>query len=184
MTINNLYIVAIMISIAATSVISNANAGEIGRSVIKNEISDKVITDAIVAQYMVNKNAKGLNISVIAQKGFVTINGRAPNESVKQELEEIAKNTNGVREVISNLVVNTPQENNLIITNKIKNNLLNEKTIKSLSIRVETDDGVVTLTGEVPNNKSRDLIETIVMNTEGVKEVNSQLEINQNLEVR
>jgi len=58
------------------------------------------------------------------------------------------------------------------------------KTIKSLDIRVESDDGVVTLTGEVPSDNIKELIETIVKNTEGVKDINSNLEVNSNLKMK
>jgi hyperosmotically inducible periplasmic protein len=179
-----LYIAALMLSIATTNVVAIANAAEVSKTVIKNEISDKVITDAIVGQYMVNKNAKELNLSVIASKGLVTLSGNVPTNEVKEELEKIAQGTNGVKEVVSKFVVNTAKENNLIITKRVKANLLNEKAIKSLDIRVETDDFVVTMTGDVPTNDTKELIETIVKNTDGVKDFNSKLEVNSNLEVK
>lgn len=180
----NLYIVAIMLSVATSGALSAANAAEVSKSVVKNEITDKVITDAIIAQYMVNKNAKGLSLSVIAKNGKVTLAGNVPTEEIKEELETIAKDTNGVKEVTSKLVLYTPKENNLIITKRVKDNLVNEKAIKSLDIRVTTDDFVVTLTGDVPNSETKELIETIVKNTDGVRDVNSKLEVNSEVEVK
>jgi len=180
----NLYIAVIMAGMSTVSVLANTSFAEVSTSIVKNEISDKVLTDAVIAQYMVNKNAKGLNINVVAQKGVVTLIGNVPTEEVQEELEKIAKDTTGVRKVISKLIVNSPEKNNLIITNKVKSNLLKENTVKSLDIRINTKDGVVTLTGEVPTSDSKELIENLVKNTEGVEVVNSELEVNSRLEVK
>ena len=149
---------------------------------MKNEISDSRITDAIVAQFRVTKSAKELDLKVSSSKGIVTIIGTVPDSKVQEELETIAENTNGVKEVNSKLVVNSKLGNDLIVTKKVRANLLNEKLIKSLNILIETEDGEVTVTGEVPNKDTQKLIELIVKKTNGVTNVVSNLVINSNLE--
>ncbi len=108
--------------------------------------------------------------------------GTVPSSEIREEIEVLAENTSGVKEVISRISVNSQYNNDLIITKKVKSNLLNEKAVKSLDIIIETEDGNVTLTGEVPNVETRKLIELIATKSEGVTDITSRLTINSSLE--
>lgn len=63
------------------------------------------------------------------------------------------------------------------ITASIKSDFLADKAINGLSIHVETINGVVTLTGTVPNSEMKMRAESIAQSTDGVKEVISKLRI-------
>lgn len=45
------------------------------------------------------------------------------------------------------------------------------------NVKIVTKDGIVTLRGPVDNDKERSRIETVAMNTTGVKRVDNQLEV-------
>src|SRR5438105_2103568 len=45
------------------------------------------------------------------------------------------------------------------------------------NVQVYAQDGTVTLTGSVPTDKDRQMIETLVRNTQGVVSVNDQLQL-------
>lgn len=63
------------------------------------------------------------------------------------------------------------------ITTSIKTKYLADDTLKGLDISVETEHGVVTLTGTVQNDDARSLATTIAQGVDGVTSVNNKLAI-------
>lgn len=64
------------------------------------------------------------------------------------------------------------------ITTKVKTNIATLKDIDATAISVETNNGVVTLSGSVDSTEKRDRLVSAVRNVEGVKDVDtSQLNI-------
>ena len=63
------------------------------------------------------------------------------------------------------------------LTAKVKTALIAEKDLKSMAINVDTKDGVVTLTGELPTAASVTQAETATKNVKGVKAVQNQLTV-------
>lgn len=61
------------------------------------------------------------------------------------------------------------------ITTKVKANLLTEKNLKSLGIDVDTNNGVVTLTGTVPSTAEKKQAEDVTRHVKGVKDVKNDL---------
>ena len=59
------------------------------------------------------------------------------------------------------------------ITTKVKTDLATLKDIDSTDISVETNNGVVTLSGKVDSAEKRDRVVTAVRNVEGVKDVDT-----------
>ncbi len=64
------------------------------------------------------------------------------------------------------------------ITTAIKGKYLADDTLKGLDISVETEQGVVMLTGSVQNDAAKELATTIAQGVDGVTSVNNQLMIN------
>ncbi len=65
------------------------------------------------------------------------------------------------------------------ITTKIKAKLAADSIASAFKISVETTEGKVTLTGEVPNQEAVEKAISIAKNTEGVKEIKNNLTIKQ-----
>jgi osmotically-inducible protein OsmY len=63
------------------------------------------------------------------------------------------------------------------ITTKVKGALDTDPITKSYTIHVDTIDGVVNLTGDVPSEKVMKRAESIAQNTEHVKSVENNLKI-------
>jgi hyperosmotically inducible periplasmic protein len=63
------------------------------------------------------------------------------------------------------------------IVTKVKSKLAADDEIKALSIDVDSKDGMVTLTGTVPSDAAKDRAADIVKNTEDVKGVDNQLNV-------
>jgi hyperosmotically inducible protein len=64
------------------------------------------------------------------------------------------------------------------ITAKIKSRLATDSDTSAIRISVETKDGVVTLTGNVPNDTEKTKAETLAKNTDGVKRVQNEIKVN------
>jgi hyperosmotically inducible protein len=88
------------ISIASEKASSAANQES---STMKNVVSDSAITAAIKAKFIADDQVSALNIHVDTVNGKVTLTGKVPSESAKERAIAIAKATNGVHEVVSNL---------------------------------------------------------------------------------
>ncbi|MHB1215892.1 MAG: BON domain-containing protein [Thiobacillus sp.] len=63
------------------------------------------------------------------------------------------------------------------ITTSIKGKYLADDTLKGLDISVETQQGVVTLTGSVQSDSAKELATTIAQGVDGVTSVNNQLTV-------
>ena len=63
------------------------------------------------------------------------------------------------------------------ITTSIKSKYLADDTLKGLDISVDTDHGVVTLTGTVQSDSAKELATKIAQGVEGVTSVNNQLTV-------
>jgi len=64
------------------------------------------------------------------------------------------------------------------ITAKIKSKLATDSDTSAIRVSVETKDGVVTLTGNVPNDTEKTKAETLAKNTDGVKRVQNEIKVN------
>lgn len=63
-------------------------------------------------------------------------------------------------------------------TTSIKTKYLADDTLKGLDISVDTEQGVVTLTGSVQSDAAKNLAEQIAKDADGVTSVNNQLTVN------
>jgi len=68
-------------------------------------ISDSAITAAIKGKYFTDPNIKTLNIHVKTISGRVTLTGIVPSRAMRDLAISLAKNTNGVSNVDSKLMV-------------------------------------------------------------------------------
>lgn len=65
------------------------------------------------------------------------------------------------------------------ITAAVKTNLAAKQGLSSFSIHVETDNGIVTLTGTVDTESQRELAGNVAGGTSGVKGVNNEITVKQ-----
>ncbi|MFZ6645471.1 BON domain-containing protein [Undibacterium sp. TJN25] len=64
-----------------------------------------------------------------------------------------------------------------VITAKVKSALVSDKEVSALKINVTTKQGVVILTGAVPNTEAGDRVIKMVAAIEGVKDIQNQLQV-------
>jgi len=155
-------------------------------SAIENIASDAAITISIKKKYAVDDRINSFNIRVHTINGKVTVTGTVPNKEVKNLVIAIAKDTKGVSDVITNLKITDESlirqaSSDATITAKIKLTYLDESDIKVTDIGIKTIHGVVTLTGKVPDERTKNIAISIAKETKGVKEVVSKIEVDKSI---
>jgi osmotically-inducible protein OsmY len=157
------------------------------------------ITMKIQAQYFTEDAVKGRRIDVdTSQAGVVTLQGEVETEAARQRAVEIARTTEGVANVIDELTVAGESGSALAeaeaedaargdglalelsdtwITAKIESKYFLDEDVKGRDIEVTTQDGVVTLRGEVHSPAERRQAVTLARGTDGVADVRDELRV-------
>jgi hyperosmotically inducible protein len=68
-------------------------------------VTDAALTTSVKTKFLADDMVKGLNIDVDTDNGVVTLNGRVASQAEANRATTIARNTDGVKSVVSNLRV-------------------------------------------------------------------------------
>ncbi|MCH9757045.1 MAG: BON domain-containing protein [Gammaproteobacteria bacterium] len=170
-------------AIACVFITASLHATDIKK--LENEFSDSMITTKITSKYTENKNLNPLKIAVSTEHGAVTLTGHVKNKSAMLEALRLAKATNGVKSVDANNL-NIKRVNTAItdayITTKVegailKAKVLDDESIPLVGIKATTNNGIVTLSGEVKYDKSIAPLLKRIIAVKGVKKVVSHLHV-------
>jgi hyperosmotically inducible protein len=154
--------------------------------------TDPGITTKVKAKLAADDTVKAYQIDVTTQNKVVTLTGNLDNEAAKARALELARNTEGVVEVVDMIAVQTseheadaPEGDRTVgehiddagITMKVKAKLLDDPAVKGLQIDVDTREGVVYLTGSVRSENEKEQAIRLAKETEGVRDVQANLSI-------
>jgi len=123
-------------------------------------VTDQVQSVAKSAGDAIQEKLKSLNLSPQEVKDELAKTGQVVRRKAKEAGQAIADATSDAR-----------------ITAAIKGKLLANGDLSSLNISVNTTDGVVTLSGAVPSVEAISKAMLIAMETDGVKQVISALQV-------
>ncbi|MFP4060040.1 MAG: BON domain-containing protein [Bacteroidota bacterium] len=144
---------------------------------LPDEIKKQDIIDELTWDDRINAN----EVLVEVHDGNVTLKGKVPNFSSKVAATRDAYRIAGVKNVKNEIDVEFPATvtypNDDEITANIHNMLLWNSDISSAGIIVETNNGIVTLTGTVPTYWEKYLAEDIANSTNGVLGVINSLDV-------
>ena len=163
--------------------IAEANANDLNE--IKQDVSDTVITTVITAKYTKKINLNPLKISVTTINGVVTLSGHVKDNQAFVDALRIAVRTKGVK------MVNTDdleiKRVNLTLTDAyitakveaaiLKAKVLDDESIPLVGINATTDNGNVTLSGDVKSINAITAILKRVERVRGVKKIVSLLRV-------
>ena len=169
--------------------------------------TDAGITTNVKSKMAADDSVKALEINVDTRNGVVTLTGDVDSAIAKERAVQIARSTDGVREVVDNITVtesaptgglfdrdgvdrgtgnigdndrqdrNEPITGDPGITSAVKAKLLADSTVSGLRIDVDTENGVVTLTGDVKSKAEADRAVMLARNTDGVTRVVNHLKV-------
>lgn len=139
--------------IGGTLIAGSANARD--RADEKTAIADMWVTAKTKIALAADGRVKGRQIHVVTTKNVVMLRGKVDSDSAKQAAEEITKMLDGVKSVKNNLEVVAPSKRELVeardeaITARVREKIANDAHLKRSDIAVQTNAGIVSLTGEV-----------------------------------
>ena len=152
--------------------------------------TDAGITTAVKGKLAADDQVKAYQIDVDTERKVVTLTGTVDTAMAKSRAVEIARTTDGVTNVTDNIVVSSTADatpnmpdaqpaaySDAGLTASIKSKLLADATVGGLRIDVDSQNGVVTLTGEVKSQAEKDQALRLARETEGVASVSDKLTI-------
>ncbi len=128
--------------------------------------------------------------AVAVKDGVVTLQGQASSLAQKELTAEYARDIEGVKEVRNEMTVAAAPEktertegakiDDASITAQVKTALLTHRSTSSVKTKVETRNGVVTLTGIAKNAAEKSLVTKLVDDIQGVTSVKNEMTVEAN----
>jgi len=151
------------------------------------ENSDGWIGARVKTVLFFHRGTGGIDVEVSVSNGVVTLRGVALNHAQRQLTAEYAKDVEGVKDVKNEMTVaSTPKTekatvgeriDDASITSQVKISLLFHSSTRVLKTQVDTDKGVVTLSGMARSAAEKDLVTKLVTDINGVTMVNNRMTI-------
>ena len=160
-----------------------------------DDTADMLLGLKVRGALLTHLGVDGVRIGVSARDGQVTLAGNVLNKTTSQMAETFAKEVDGVAAVDNQLQVGPPspdqsqtvlqraagrahrEVDDVVLETQVKMQLIQEMGRPAFGIEVEAADGVVTLTGKVPDPIRRALAVNIVNRSEGVMKVLDQMQV-------
>ena len=152
-----------------------------------DEISDTWIGMKVKFMLMFHRNVSGLKTDVDVKDGIVTLHGKASTEAQIELTTEYANDVEGVKSVKNDMTLRKTEKTTVekvdefiddaSITAQVKLALTFHRSTSVIKTKVETKDGIVTVSGVAKNSAEKDLVGKLVNDIKGVKEVKNEMTI-------
>jgi len=150
--------------------------------------TDAGITTKVKSKLVADDEVKAYQIDVDTKDKIVTLKGQVDTPTAKSRAVEIARTTDGVRDVVDSITMRSvaavPEPDaaratfsDAQLTAAVKAKLAAEPGVSALRIDVDTRDGVVTLKGRVKTAAEKDQALLIARETNGVRSVEDMLTV-------
>ena len=149
------YLVTLCTALVLGSALIAVPATAVDVSKEKAQVNDSWLTAKTKIALAADARVKGRQIEVETTQGVVVLRGKVDSDEAKRAAEGIAAGLDGVKTVKNELQVVAPsireavEEKDEAITVRVKEHFAKDAHLKSAAIDVQTNAGVVSLTGEV-----------------------------------
>jgi len=153
--------------------------------------SDAWLGTKVKTTLLVHRNVSASQTQVSAKDGTVTLRGEATSQAQRDLTTEYAKDVEGVKTVHNEMTVsktaNMPgatmgeKIDDASITALVKMTLLFHRSTSATHTKVDTSEGIVTLSGKARNAAEKDLVTKLVTDINGVKSVVNTMTIDESL---
>jgi osmotically-inducible protein OsmY len=151
------------------------------------ENTDAWVSMKVKTALVFHRNVNAHKTDVYVKDSIVTLKGEAASQAQKDLTTEFAKDVAGVKGVVNEMTVaKTPPApgatmgesiDDASITAQVKTTLLLHRSTGVLRTKVETTNGVVTVSGTARNSAEKDLVTKIIQDVYGVKKVVNNMTI-------
>ena len=155
------------------------------------EHSDTWIGLKVKTALLFHRNVRATKTDVNVTDGIVLLSGKASSMAQKELTTEYAKDVEGVKDVKNQMTVAKnpakPDEtvgekiDDASVTAQVKASLLSHRSTSALKTKVETTDGVVTLSGVARNAAEKSLVTKLATDIDGVSSVVNNMTIDTTL---
>jgi osmotically-inducible protein OsmY len=147
--------------------------------------SDAWLLTKVKTTLLFHKNVSA-KTDVTVKDGVVSLHGAADNQAQKDLTTEYVKDIDGVRDVDNQMTVQSGSAptrtetmrdkiDDASITAQVKMTLLGHRSTSAFRTKVETRDGVVSLTGKAKSSAEIDLVTKLVSDVKGVRDVKNMM---------
>ena len=171
----------------------------------RDQLADVWLSTKIHSKFVGDRDIDASDIGVSTKEGVVTLKGRVLNEPMRQLAVAIAKDTDGVKQVVNQLDVEiagpvaplraensgtpgavattgtasstTAAPDDARITSGIQSKYFISERLKGRHVNVSSHGGIVTLNGEVGDDNERAEALLLARTTEGVTRVEDSLTV-------
>lgn len=152
-----------------------------------DRLSDEWKEVSIASRINMNDVLEHYNVETEVKNNVAVLTGQVSSSVEKSLAEEIAKNVDGVVNVVNNISVDEAmlhgkrdttlgqKISDATTTARVKSRLLWSSGVPGMNINVETNNGNVSLAGEVPLPSQKELAEKLASNTSGVRYVQNNI---------
>lgn len=146
-------------------------------------VDDAALTAKVKAALIEDPVTKAGDINVETFRGVVQLGGFVDDAQQRSRATEVARGVDGVTEVRNDLRVSEPQQSagrvvdDVTINTSVKARLVEDETTKAHQINVETQRGVVQLSGFVDSQEQKQRAGELAQAVDGVSSVRNDLEI-------
>lgn len=155
------------------------------------ENSDGWISMQVKYSLLYNRNVSGTNTHVFVKNGIVSLTGEAQSQAQKDLTGEYAKDIRGVKGINNEMTIaKSSYESKLTmnekiddasITAQVRMALLSHRSTSAFRTGVQTNDGVVTLSGKASSGAGKDMAGKITNDVHGVIGVVNNMSIDDSL---
>jgi osmotically-inducible protein OsmY len=145
------------------------------------EHSDTWISLKVKSALLFHRHVSASGTTVYVKNGIVTLQGEAASQAEKELTTEYAKDIDYVKGVKNEMTiakipakpVETMGEkiDDASITAQVKSSLMSHRSTSALKTKIETTDGVVTISGIAKNDAEKTLVTKLVTDINGVNSV-------------
>jgi hyperosmotically inducible protein len=163
-------------------------------STVRDQVADALLLTRIRVALLEQLGSDGLRVQISARDGEVELSGNVRKRSNREFAEQAARSVSGVHGVRNRIAVSSEGGGNeapvarvvgkvardvanAVLEGKVKGRLLEGIGRVALDIEVEARDGIVSLSGTVPDVAREKLAIRIAEGTPGVKGLHNRLTI-------
>lgn len=143
----------------------------------KAALSDQAITLAVQAELAMDRTIAGHQVNVETRQGVVVLDGQVDHLLARERATQRVTRVKGVRAVVNNLHVKTPVRRDQELLHDVQQALLLDPATDAYELRVQVNDGKVTLQGMVDSWQEKHLSEQVAKSVQGVKQVQNDIAI-------
>jgi osmotically-inducible protein OsmY len=143
-----------------------------------SEHSDTWISMKVKSALLFHRHVSASGTDVYVKDGVVTLRGEASSEAQKELASEYAKDIDNVKEVKNEMTITKTHVaakeslgekiDDASITAQVKSALIVHRSTSALKTKVETTDGVVTISGIAKNDAEKSLVTKLASDIYGV----------------